>query len=432
MPPPSTVEQSTLPGLGERKVVVYEPLEVAENLKPLTLTRPVFLLKVGPRTILEEVSAVLGPPSALYTRGYLAGLTSKSTGVPVNPRHRWRDAVVVSGAFVPLLGELECGRGEVFTYGGKVAYACLEELAVEDSARFEESVLSLAEKLGQQELKKAFFADKLWVLPKLPLHTIPAEARRLAWKPLKPEGVVVAGDSSQLYVHPGSRIIPPVTVNTEKGPVIVESGAVVGPFTYIEGPAYIGPSTTVRAGTVIRRGTSVGELCRIGGEISESIVHGRSNKAHDGFLGDSYVGEWVNIAAGAITGNLRNDYGEVKLYTPKGPVSTGETKVGSFIGDHSRVSIGTMLNAGTIIGVATSVIAPEMAPKYIPSFTRYYKARLEDVAFEEALAAISRMMGRRGASLSEEEIGALRYIYEATAEEREFYKKFYSERNKSR
>ncbi|QOJ79334.1 hypothetical protein IG193_02400 [Infirmifilum lucidum] len=411
----------------ERTLVVFESPEDAANLEPLTLTRPVFLLKAGPRTVLEEIKLTLGTPSVLYTRPYLAELVFRQTGIPVNLKGRLRNVIAVNASYIPL-GGVECGFGEAYFYRGKLVYACIRELVIDEPSNAAEVVAEASTRLGAQELKEALTVIRLWDLPRLAHATIPREAKRLPWTPATPSGVSLVGEPSRLYVHPESRVIPPVTVDTSKGPVIIEAGAVVGSFTYIEGPAYIGAGTTVRASTVIRAGTSIGEKCRIGGEVSESIVHGHSNKAHDGFLGDSYVGEWVNIAAGAITGNLRNDYGEIVLYTLKGSIRTGEIKVGSFIGDHARVSIGTMLNAGTIIGVASNVIAPEMAPKYIPSFTRFYRRRLEEIPLDEALAAINRMMERRGRKLSQEEIAVLRHIHESTAEERKYYMKFYAER----
>ncbi|UNQ73092.1 putative sugar nucleotidyl transferase [Infirmifilum sp. NZ] len=410
-----------------RVIIVFESPDDVVNLQPLTLTRPVFLLKVGPRTILEEIEAAVGAPRALYTRAYLAEHVQSLTGIPVNPKGLYKNVLVVNASYLPQQG-VACGNDEAYFHRGKLVYACLRELSVGDPLSLAETVEKVAAGLGRQELSNALTVGRLWDLPKLPHVTIPREAARLTWASAPPHGVNVIGELSRLLLHPESRVIPPVTVDTTKGPVIVEARAVVGPFTYIEGPAYIGSETRVRASTVIRAGSSIGEACRVGGEVSESIMHGYSNKAHDGFLGNSYVGEWVNIAAGAITGNLRNDYGEIVVYTPRGPTKTGETKVGSFIGDHARVSIGTMLNAGTIVGVAANVVAPEMAPKYIPSFTRFHRMKLEEIPLKEALSAIDRMMGRRGRKLTSGEVAILRHVYEATAEERSYYAKFYSDR----
>ena len=127
----------------------------------------------------------------------------------------------------------------------------------------------------------------------------------------------------------------------------------------------------------IRGSVSIGPNCRIGGEVEDSIVHGFSNKYHEGFLGHAYVGEWVNL--GAITSNsdLRNDYGEVFVPLQGDPVATGQAKVGCFIGDHSRTGIGSMLNTGTAIGVMCNVLpAGVLLPKHVPSFTAVLYGRV--------------------------------------------------------
>ena len=151
---------------------------------------------------------------------------------------------------------------------------------------------------------------------------------------------------------------------------------VVQPFTRIEGPCYIGRDTQLFRAN-LRGGVTIGPDCRIGGEVEASIIHGYTNKYHEGFLGHAYVGEWVNL--GAITSNsdLRNDYGEV--YVPLGgdPVATGQAKVGCFIGDHTRTGMGSMLNTGTAIGVMCNVLpAGPLLPKHVPSFTAVLYGRV--------------------------------------------------------
>src|SRR5205807_6378889 len=119
-----------------------------------------------------------------------------------------------------------------------------------------------------------------------------------------------------------------------KGPVMIAHGAVVHSFSYLEGPCYIGPRTQI-FGAKLRGGT-LGPECRIGGEVEESIIHGYSNKYHDGFLGHSYIGEWVNLAAGTQVSDLRNDYGQIRPIIDGQPVKSGLNKLGTFIGDHTK------------------------------------------------------------------------------------------------
>ncbi len=160
----------------------------------------------------------------------------------------------------------------------------------------------------------------------------------------------LVGPADRLFIHETARVDPYTVFDTTNGPISIAAGAWVQPFTRIEGPSSIGRETQLFRAN-LRGGVTIGPNCRIGGEVEASIVHGFSNKYHEGFLGHAYVGEWVNL--GAITSNsdLRNDYGEV--YVPLGgdPVGTGQAKVGCFIGDHTRTGLGSMLNTGTAIGV---------------------------------------------------------------------------------
>ena len=153
------------------------------------------------------------------------------------------------------------------------------------------------------------------------------------------------------------------------GPITLGPNVWVQPFTRIEGPCSIGADSQLFRAN-LRGAVTIGPNCRIGGEVETAIVHGYSNKYHEGFLGHAYVGEWVNL--GAITSNsdLRNDYGEVFVPLQGDPIPTGEAKVGCFIGDHTRTGMGSMLNTGTSIGVMCNVLpAGILLPKHVPSFT---------------------------------------------------------------
>ena len=130
---------------------------------------------------------------------------------------------------------------------------------------------------------------------------------------------------------------------------MIDEGAIVSAFTRLEGPCYIGPHSQV-FGAKIRAGTSLGPHCRIGGEVEASIVHGHSNKYHDGFLGHSYVGEWVNLGAGTHSSDLRVDYGPVSVILNRQPFATGQAKVGCFMGDHVKTGLGVLINTGSNIG----------------------------------------------------------------------------------
>ncbi len=208
--------------------------------------------------------------------------------------------------------------------------------------------------------------------------------------------------------------------DTVNGPITLGPNVWVQPFTRIEGPCSIGADSQLFRAN-LRGAVTIGPNCRIGGEVEASIVHGFSNKYHEGFLGHAYVGEWVNL--GAITSNsdLRNDYGEVSVPLQGDPIPTGQAKVGCFIGDHTRTGMGSMLNTGTSIGVMCNVLpAGILLPKHVPSFTAVSYGRVApgfplDKMFETARTVV----GRRGKAFSEADEQLYRALYEQTRLERE-------------
>src|SRR5439155_14336620 len=166
-----------------------------------------------------------------------------------------------------------------------------------------------------------------------------AEQLRLDWQrrsgSKKPQNLLVVGPADQIFVDPTAEIDPLVVADTTGGPVVVAREVRIDAFTRLEGPCYVGPHSRL-LGAKLRGGTTVGPHCRVGGEVEASILHGYSNKYHDGFLGHSYVGEWVNLGAGTHNSDLRNDYGDVSVVVAGQPVATGLAKVGCFIGDHTK------------------------------------------------------------------------------------------------
>ena len=212
----------------------------------------------------------------------------------------------------------------------------------------------------------------------------------------------VVGSIDQLRIDPTARIDPLVVFDTRSGPVVVEAGAEIHAFSRIEGPCYIGPKSQVLGGK-LRGGSSLGPQCRVGGEVETSIFHGHTNKYHDGFLGHGYVGEWVNLGAGTSNSDLRNDYGEVGMTAAGQRVATGQTKVGCFIGDHTKMGLSTLLNTGSNVGVAANLLpSGSLLPKYIPSFASWWNGSLADRTELPALFdTAATVMKRRGKAFTQ-------------------------------
>jgi UDP-N-acetylglucosamine diphosphorylase/glucosamine-1-phosphate N-acetyltransferase len=231
----------------------------------------------------------------------------------------------------------------------------------------------------------------------------------------RPAGLAVVGPEEGLFVHPGATIDPFVVADTRGGPVLIDRGAVVHSFSRLEGPCYVGPGSWI-LGAKLRGGT-IGPCCRVGGEVEASILQGYSNKYHDGFLGHSYLGEWVNLAAGTQVSDLRNDYGPIKVPINGERVATGLTKIGSFIGDHSKTGLSALLNTGTTVGAFCNVLpSGGLLPQVVPSFCTYGNAQLQERwDLRQLFTTAATVMRRRGQELTSEYTEFYFGLYDRTA-----------------
>ncbi|MDC1050957.1 putative sugar nucleotidyl transferase [Candidatus Marinimicrobia bacterium] len=215
-------------------------------------------------------------------------------------------------------------------------------------------------------------------------------------------------DENKIYVSPKSKVREGVILDAAKGPIIIRKNAVVDIGSLIQGPVLIDENAYISPGAKIRPNTLIGPGCKVGGEITNTIFHANSNKVHDGFLGHSYVGEWVNIGAGTNNSNLKNNYGEVKFNFKNKNINTKRIFLGSMIGDFTRIGISTMLNTGTYIGLGANVFGPGFQNKFIKSFSWGHD---QIVDFNKLIDTCNAMMARRNKSLTDTELKLLKGLY---------------------
>jgi UDP-N-acetylglucosamine diphosphorylase / glucose-1-phosphate thymidylyltransferase / UDP-N-acetylgalactosamine diphosphorylase / glucosamine-1-phosphate N-acetyltransferase / galactosamine-1-phosphate N-acetyltransferase len=215
--------------------------------------------------------------------------------------------------------------------------------------------------------------------------------------------------SSQVFLEKGASMEHCI-INASTGPVYIGKDAVVMEGSIIRGPFAMGEDACLKLGTKVYGATTLGPRCVVGGEIKNSILFGYSNKAHDGYLGDSVVGEWCNIGAGTTNSNLKNNASEVKIWTPKGEMIAGP-KCGVFIGDYSRTAINTAINTGTVIGVSCNVFGTGLTPACIPSFS-WGSEGIKRYDFEKALQDIDGWKKLKGKLITDDEKSILKYIFE--------------------
>jgi len=221
-----------------------------------------------------------------------------------------------------------------------------------------------------------------------------------------------------IFIDEGTSIKPGVVLDAEGGPIYIGKGVKIFPNAVIEGPAYIGDKTAIKIGAKIYEGTSIGEVCKVGGEVENSIIHAYSNKQHEGFLGHSYLAMWVNIGADTNNSDLKNNYGSVKVYINGELVDSGSQFVGLTMGDHSKTGINTMFNTGTVVGVSCNIYGSGIPPKYVPSFSWGGADMLTTYDLERSLEVARRVMARRNVSMTSAEEKLFRKVFDLTREER--------------
>jgi UDP-N-acetylglucosamine diphosphorylase/glucosamine-1-phosphate N-acetyltransferase len=238
----------------------------------------------------------------------------------------------------------------------------------------------------------------------------------------KIKGIVYAGahllNEDKIYIDEGAKIKPGAVLDDESGPIFIGKDAKIFPNAVIEGPAFIGNKSAIKIGAKIYENTSIGEVCKVGGEVEGSIIHSYSNKQHDGFLGHAYLSMWVNLGADTNNSDLKNNYGSVKVIINGEQVDSGSMFVGLTMGDHSKSAINTMFNTGTVVGVSSNVFGAGFPHKYIPSFSWGGAESMTGYDVEKALDVAKRVMSRRNIKLTDVEEKVFRHIFEITRAER--------------
>ncbi|MEO8945444.1 MAG: putative sugar nucleotidyl transferase [Gemmatimonadaceae bacterium] len=209
---------------------------------------------------------------------------------------------------------------------------------------------------------------------------------------------VIIGDN-RVTIEQGATIEPYVVFDASGGAIMIRRGALISAFTRLVGPCYVGSDSTIVGDRVAN--CSIGDRCKIRGEISSTIVLGHSNKGHTGFVGHSYLGRWVNLGAGTTTSNLKNTYGTVQLWTPAGMVDTGQQFLGTVFGDHSKTGIGTMLTTGTVLGAGANVYGSGSHPKHVSPFAWGDGEPYVEFQAEKFLDVAERVMKRRDVTLTD-------------------------------
>jgi UDP-N-acetylglucosamine diphosphorylase/glucosamine-1-phosphate N-acetyltransferase len=395
----------------------------------LTFCRPTWELRCGMTTLGEKLSAAAHGATgvACFVPPYMADVYRSQTAWPVNdPASLRDDDLLVAAGWVKADGLALVAEGPsrvALDAGGEVLLA---RITRDDLARLPaDSIESLLAAAKESLPVAAGGAVPAW---NYPWELVLANAGQLIedFRAAGRSGIegtlekpsAIRGPRGNLYVARGATVHPMTVLDATAGPIYVDEGAEIQPFTRIEGPCYVGKQS-ILLGAKCRRGNTIGPVCRVGGEVEQSILHGYTNKYHDGFLGHAYVGQWVNLGAGTTNSDLRNDYGRVKVVLDgRTAIDTGSNKVGALIGDHVKTCIGTLLNTGATVGAMAQLATPGvLLPKFIPSFAWLRKGAVSEGPDRRRLYETARLAAsRRGVAWTEADEAMWDEVYQMTAE----------------
>lgn len=373
------------------KITLFEDQHIA-NLYPIAMTRHISDIRWGKLTIKEKWEGDCDEVKLHSDRTYL-DCHSEQTGL-------W-----VLGSLCPNPSLLSAIRalqpGQSMMHEGQLLACHYVDGATTSTANYDAAITQLKRLsdlfslLGEQ-----IMGDEQRLNAKEYLHDAPP-------------GVTVIGDKRNLWISKEAKIQPSVIINCSEGPVIIDAGAEVMEGSMVRGPFVLGYKSTLKMGSKVYGPTAIGPECKVGGEVSNVLFLGYSNKAHDGFLGNAVVGEWCNFGADSNCSNLKNNYGLVKQYSYASgeEENTGLTFCGVVMGDHSKCGINTMFNTGTVVGVAANIFGAGFPSKHIPSFSWGGAEDIEPYDFQKGIETIRAVKKRRGMDLSDRDLQILTEIH---------------------
>ncbi len=400
-----------------KNIILFDP-DTRDQLLPLTFTRPVSEIRVGIMTISEKWAAYFGSPVSYITQDYL----SDKFTIDISD-----DNWVINGAVLPnpqlckRIGELN--NNEAFQVNGELIAARLDRLQFQNLMEDNE-----IEELVGFELEDTIFdtINHVWdifTLNNKAIHDdfkLLTEGRTSA--PLSKTNQIV-GDASLIFLEEGAKVECAI-LNTQKGPIYIGKNAEIMEGCAIRGPLAMCEHSLLKMGAKIYGATTLGPHCKVGGEVNNAVLFGYSSKAHEGYLGNSVIGEWCNIGADTNTSNLKNTYEEIKLwdYTKNSFAKTGLSFLGLIMGDHSKCGINTMFNTGTVIGVSANIFGAGFPRNFLPSFSWGGPQSYETYDIKKAFHTAERVMARRDMTLTEDDREILTHIFGITAQYRSWEK----------
>lgn len=392
-------------------LIIFDPADIRNNLLPFTFTRPVAEIRVGMLPFSEKWKLALQLSPSYITEPYLQ---DKFPFKVAEENYLINGAVSPDEKLIRAIEQLKFGEGlehEGLFIGGKCDARTAEEIKKNPhliNAHF--NLVSCSSDITViRNLWDIFTFNKREIDKDFRIIT---KGRTSA--PINDKYTHLYGEEN-IFIEEGA-IIKSAILNAENGPIYIGKNVEVMEGAIIRGSFAILEGSVIAMGSKIRGDTTVGPFCKIGGEVSNSVIFGYSNKGHEGYLGNSVLGEWCNLGADTNTSNLKNNYSNVKIWSHKQNelIDTGRQFCGLMMADYTRCGINTMFNTGTITGVGANIYGGGFMPKFIPSFSWCDGQSLSSYRMEKFLETAEIILGRRNKILNNEEKNILSHIFEQT------------------
>ncbi|MBN2730794.1 MAG: hypothetical protein JXR26_00060 [Balneolaceae bacterium] len=376
--------------------------ELTTNFHPLTLTRPVDDLRIGICTIAEKWQRALEPESwsrivrpELKTVFPASTITDSKSCFWINSRYLPDDVLLEK---IRNLDEGTCMQYEDTVIAARVDASLSKKWIKNGNPDFNSLLV-----LRSSEFE---CITRLWDLFLKNGGEIKSDVTHMTHNDTEDVSIsseAILQNRSEIYIGKGATVEPGVILIADNGPIYIGPGATIMAGALIKGPAAICEKATVNMGAKIYPDTTIGPVCKVGGEINNSIFHSYSNKGHDGFVGNSLIGQWCNLGADTNTSNLKNNYSTIRItnWNSRQDIETGQQFLGTVMGDHTKTAINTQLNTGTICGVNCNIFAGDFPPKFIPSFSWVGSNVIQPYKLDKAYEAMQAMMARRDVELTD-------------------------------
>ncbi|HLF64783.1 MAG TPA: GlmU family protein [Saprospiraceae bacterium] len=400
-----------------RNLILFDD-ETREHLLPLTHTRPSSMLLCGILNLCEKWENYLQGKASFITSEYLTGKF---------PIQIHDENLVINGTILPntrlvkLIGELKAN--EALTAEGDLVAANIpgsEFDAIIDGTFANEIAGYKLTETPVSQIRRSW--DLLRLCKDELLRDFELITKNRSSQTLDVTNVMI-GDGD-LFMEEGASVYGSM-FNTHAGPIYIGKGATIMEGCFIRGPVAIREGAVLKMGTKLYGPVVIGPYAKVGGEINHSIVMAYSNKSHDGYLGNSVIGEWCNLGAGTNVSNLKNNYSEVRMwnYVQQRFEHTGQQFLGIVMGDHTKCGISTMFNTGTVIGVSANIYGAGYPRNFIPSFSWGGAAGWQTFQLDKALALATTVMDRRGMTFTAADRDILTYVFNLAAPYRTWEKK---------